>query len=114
MQVRTSPVLTPCPKVCHYWSTWLVRLVREVRVVGDGSHLSASEAADLLGYGKTTVHRMFDDGELAGYTTPGGHRRIDALSVTRLLLARPASPQRDAAIEQLRQSGVDVDKPVAE
>lgn len=84
-------------------------------MVGDGSYLSAGEAADLLGYGKTTVHRMFDERELGGYTTErGGHRRIDARSVARILLARPAGAHRDAALEQLRASGVDVDGLAAE
>lgn len=80
-------------------------------MVGDGSHLSAGEVAALLDLGKTTVHRMFDERDgLDGYSTErGGHRRISAVSVARLLLARPPGARRDAGLAELRELGVDVD-----
>lgn len=80
-------------------------------MVGGGTDLSAGEAARLLGYGRTQVHRIFDrkDGTLPGYETDGGHRRIYAAGVARLLLQRPPDPRWEASLAELRELGVDVD-----
>jgi excisionase family DNA binding protein len=50
--------------------------------------LTTQEAADMLGVYPNTVAAWFDQGHLSGYTTPNGHRRIDAASVTAMLTKR--------------------------
>ena len=46
--------------------------------------VSVKNAAKLLGVSENTVRRLFDDGELGGFKTPGGHRRLYLDDVTSL------------------------------
>jgi excisionase family DNA binding protein len=53
--------------------------------------MSSMEAAALLGLATGTVQRMFDDGDLQGWKTKGGHRRVYRSSVEMLLAQRASS-----------------------
>lgn len=48
-------------------------------------YVSTTEAAELLGVAVRTVQLWVERGVLTAWKTPGGHRRIDAASVRRLL-----------------------------
>lgn len=56
----------------------------QVSVVGDGTWLTAGEAAERLRVGVDAVRRALESGRLSGGKTPGGHRRVSAESVERL------------------------------
>lgn len=47
-------------------------------------YLSLSEAAERAGLSVKSVRRYFDNGDLTGFVTPGGHRRIATASLDRL------------------------------
>lgn len=42
-------------------------------------------AADMLSMSRRTITRWYDDGELTGYRTQGGDRRIYTSSIQRIL-----------------------------
>ena len=42
----------------------------------DSALVSVKNAAKLIGVSENTVRKLFDEGKLGGYRTPGGHRRI--------------------------------------
>lgn len=50
--------------------------------------LTTQQAAIILGLSTTSVQKMVTKGELAGWITPGGHRRIFRSSVEQLLDSR--------------------------
>lgn len=54
----------------------------------DRDIVTTVEAAALLGLAVRSVQLMVDRGELEGWKTPGGHRRISRASVERALAAR--------------------------
>lgn len=53
-------------------------------VVGDGAHLTVSEAAKLLDVSPGTVRNYIAAGRLKGHRLPSGHRRVDAADAERL------------------------------
>ncbi len=56
--------------------------------------LSPREASRLLGVSAATLRRWGDAGQIATFTTPGGHRRFSRSSLRRLLpTARPGRPR---------------------
>lgn len=66
------------------------------------------EAARLLGISPASVQRWVDAGHLKAWKTLGGHRRIDALSVTALLNAQngpQADPEAQGTPEQAQPLG---------
>ncbi|CAG2144492.1 hypothetical protein LMG31506_03018 [Cupriavidus yeoncheonensis] len=66
--------------------------------------ISSIEAAKLLGVSTGTVQRMVDKGELAAWTTQGGHRRIYKESVEKELALRKGS--KSTAQGQRASNGV--------
>ncbi|HIG73426.1 MAG TPA: helix-turn-helix domain-containing protein [Bacteroidetes bacterium] len=60
------------------------------------THLTVSEAADLLSVHVGTIRRWTDDGTLPEVRTPGGHRRIPASAVERLRRERADGGDADA------------------
>jgi excisionase family DNA binding protein len=77
----------------------------------NGEWLSLGPASRLLGIDPDTLRRWADDGRVAAWTTPGGHRRFDRVALERLVEqrrsnARPpltslgASPERLTRIYQ--------------
>ena len=54
--------------------------------------LTTQEAALLLGVSASSVQKMVGRGELPGWTTPGGHRRIPRQAVEALLGQAPGQP----------------------
>ena len=56
--------------------------------------LTSIEVAELLGVHQTTVIRWMDAGKLAGYRTPGGHRRF-APEVVRTFMVEYGIPDPD-------------------
>lgn len=50
--------------------------------------LSLGPASELLGIDPDTLRRWADEGRVAAWTTPGGHRRFDAEALNRLVQAR--------------------------
>lgn len=48
-----------------------------------GEELTPGEAAQLLGIGRTSIHRLLEAGAIAYTRTPGGHRRLDPGSLLR-------------------------------
>ncbi|RUO27173.1 excisionase family DNA-binding protein [Aliidiomarina sanyensis] len=69
------------------------------------TYVSTSKAAELLGVSVGTVQQMVEKGELQGWKTAGGHRRIDKASVLERKMhqsgdsvasSRHAQSQRDA------------------
>lgn len=53
-----------------------------------GDDYTTVQAAQLLGMAVRSVQLMVDRGELQGWKTPGGHRRISRASVERVVAAR--------------------------
>jgi len=75
--------------------------------------LTTRQASELLGLSTTSVQKMVEAGELAAWTTPGGHRRIHKAAVEKMLLQRaPASPAPKQGEVQMRVLLAD-DDPVA-
>lgn len=74
-------------------------------MVGDGTQLRTSEVATALNVSASTVINYLRDGLLRATWTAGGHRRVDAASVTDLtrVLAVPPGPDRDTAMDELRR-----------
>lgn len=67
-----------------------------------GEYITTREAAARLGVSLRTAQLWVDGGVLEAWKTEGGHRRISAMSVDRLLrdetgLSRPAEPTAGAA-----------------
>ena len=54
----------------------------------DGRWLSLGPASRLLGIDPDTLRRWADQGRVASWTTPGGHRRFDRSALERLLAGR--------------------------
>ena len=52
------------------------------------AYLSTREAARELGVSESTARRLYEAGDLSGFTTKGGHRRFDSESVRRLVESR--------------------------
>lgn len=44
--------------------------------MADDKYISLAEAKSLLGLSENTLRKMFDDGSLRGFVTPGRHRRF--------------------------------------
>lgn len=78
-------------------------------MVGDGTWLTVSEAAQRLGFYQDKVREFADDGYLRSMRPPTrkghGHRRIEAASVDELreVMLLPAGPKRDAMLKAIRQ-----------
>ena len=53
--------------------------------------LSLGPASRLLGVDPDTLRRWADDGRIAAYVTPGGHRRFERRAVEQLVAARRAA-----------------------
>lgn len=67
----------------------------------DARAYSTAEIARRLGISPQTVQRWVDSGRLKAWKTPGGHRRIDALSAEALFAQHAqalAAPQAEAAV----------------
>lgn len=77
-----------------------MRRVEEVRP--DGDWLSLGEAARSLGINAGTLRRWADRGQIASYTTPGGHRRFPRSAIAALL---PAERERRPQLAALGTSG---------
>lgn len=56
------------------------------------------EAADLLGVSVGTIQLWVENGLLAAWKTPGGHRRVMRDSVEKLLRVKVSSPAPDIAV----------------
>jgi excisionase family DNA binding protein len=54
----------------------------------EGRWLSLGPASRLLGIDPDTLRRWADQGRVASWTTPGGHRRFDRSALERLVAAR--------------------------
>lgn len=50
----------------------------------DRQYVGITAAAAYLEVAPTTARRWFDDRDLAGYTTPGGHRRVSVEDLQRM------------------------------
>lgn len=74
--------------------------VEEVR--HDDDWLSLGEAARSLGINAGTLRRWADRGQIATYTTPGGHRRFPRSAIAALL---PAERERRPHLAELGASG---------
>jgi len=59
--------------------------------------LSLGPASRMLGVDPDTLRRWADDGRIAAYTTPGGHRRFERRAVERLASERRSGPGRRVA-----------------
>ena len=59
------------------------------RLKAQGGLMSTGQAADLLGVSCATVKRWCDGGKLECARTPGGHRKVFAWSLARVLKANP-------------------------
>lgn len=72
-----------------------------MRRASDGREwIAAGEAVALLGVSPATLRRWADSGQLAAFTTPGGHRRFDRSAVLSLLPAKRRNRSaRDASHE---------------
>jgi excisionase family DNA binding protein len=57
----------------------------------EGRWLSLGPASRLLGIDPDTLRRWADQGRVASWTTPGGHRRFDRSALERLVAARRAT-----------------------
>lgn len=56
-------------------------------------YVTMSEAASLTGLSVDTIRRRFDEGHFHGHRSPGGHRRVDVLSLPKS--NRPTAPPAD-------------------
>ena len=56
--------------------------------IRSGRWLSLGPASQLLGVDPDTLRRWADDGRVAAWTTPGGHRRFDRAALERLAADR--------------------------
>lgn len=65
--------------------------------------LSLKQAAQALGVHKRTIKRWMDDGDLDGWRTPGGHRKVHKESLLKLM----ENDQGDGAkvVDILRRAG---------
>lgn len=62
-----------------------------------GRWLSLGPASQLLGIDPDTLRRWADEGRVAAWTTPGGHRRFDRVSLERLAAGRRGRALRPMA-----------------
>jgi excisionase family DNA binding protein len=68
--------------------------------IRSGRWLSLGPASQLLGVDPDTLRRWADDGRVAAWTTPGGHRRFDRAALERL-----AADRRGRALRPLSTMG---------
>jgi excisionase family DNA binding protein len=54
--------------------------------------LALGPASRLLGVDPDTLRRWADEGRVAAFTTPGGHRRFERRALERLIVTRQAGP----------------------
>jgi excisionase family DNA binding protein len=59
--------------------------------------ITTAQAAELLGVSPQTVQKWVDAGHLSAWRTVGGHRRVDAESVQRMIDARSGNPAGTAS-----------------
>jgi len=57
----------------------------------DTTWLSLGPASRRLGVGPDTLRRWADEGRIAAYATPGGHRRFDARELDRIVTGRQSA-----------------------
>ena len=60
----------------------------DTSAIRSGRWLSLGPASQLLGVDPDTLRRWADDGRVAAWTTPGGHRRFDRAALERLAADR--------------------------
>lgn len=84
-----------------------------IRTGGDGATVTTREAAIRLGVSVRTIQIWVEEGRLEAWKTPGGHRRVYASSVDRLIGER--APSGPIAASEREALGVVVveDNPVA-
>jgi excisionase family DNA binding protein len=66
--------------------------------------LTLGEASALLGITPGTLRRWADNGDIAAFTTPGGHRRFPRATVEAMLPPRPARNRRPLGLSADRVS----------
>jgi excisionase family DNA binding protein len=76
------------------------------RAVAGREWIAAGEAVALLGVSPATLRRWADAGQLAAFTTPGGHRRFERAAVLSLLPAmRRSRPAHGASASMVVPAG---------
>ena len=78
--------------------------VEELAPPTSGAFLSLGEASRLLGITPSTLRRWADRGQIASFTTPGGHRRFPRTTIAALL------PRVRARRPPLTELGTDGDQ----
>jgi len=76
--------------------------VDEISAPATGAYLGLGEASRLLGITPSTLRRWADRGQIASFTTPGGHRRFPHTTIVALL---PRLRPRRPALTELGTDG---------
>ncbi len=82
-----------------------------VEHAGMPPHYTTIETAELLGMAVRSVQLMVDRGELVGWKTPGGHRRISRTSVGEWLSTNRAAVTKEISDRRNRAEAAAIESP---